>query len=644
MDKIKYVKLEQPDGSYSDNIPLAVDADHVDVNGNTLTNVLGNKADNADIDNLQSQINSLASGSPLVASSVSEMTDTTRVYVNTTNGHWYYYNGTEWTDGGVYQASEDSDTLTNLKNSISEKLLLNNSIMISGSLDNQSTGSCTSDNNYNYNYLYNLINYYVGLHLVLPILANEEYYLYLESTGKDCEQIVLYCSNDERFSGKTYTIKLKKNKPNLFKINTNDFLQYIDSNNNIHLILRDIEIGTNQIKLFIVKNKDYFNMPYINLNSLKSYEWLEKENIENYPFIEKSKNYFNKETITDGIFIDPASGNIAQNENYISSDFIPVDKAYIIANQNWRFITQYNGQYGVISKIPSDIQNRSSLLLDENTKFVRLSLDKRTMNVNLYMIEQNETETSSSDYVPYGYFINEKFLQLKNKFENSPLYGKKVAWVGSSITEGYRWCELVNNAFNFNAKNCGVGGTTMCYENEKSMCTLSRLQGNFDGGSNKAIPTDTEIIFIECGTNDWARNFQLGNKQLTFNNTNTEIELDLSKFKSACHQFFKNATSLFPNAKIIAVGTPFGKLPNRDMFTNKYGILNNENLQSTEYGDALKEIANMWGCYAFNFGNLMQINDNNISTLIPDGLHLTTEEAYTRAGNVVINELLKIEK
>lgn len=40
MDRLKYVKLENEDGSYSSSIPLAVDSDHVDVNGNTLTNEL----------------------------------------------------------------------------------------------------------------------------------------------------------------------------------------------------------------------------------------------------------------------------------------------------------------------------------------------------------------------------------------------------------------------------------------------------------------------------------------------------------------------------------------------------------------------------------------------------------------------------
>ena len=63
----------------------------------------------ASISNLSSQISSLASGSPLVASSISGMTDTTRTYVNTTDGNWYYYNGSSWVSGGVYQGTSLSD-------------------------------------------------------------------------------------------------------------------------------------------------------------------------------------------------------------------------------------------------------------------------------------------------------------------------------------------------------------------------------------------------------------------------------------------------------------------------------------------------------------------------------------------------------
>ena len=56
-------------------------------------------------------------GSPLVANTAEEMTDTSRIYVYTgsetgyTNGHWYYYNGSAWTDGGVYNSvAVDTDT------------------------------------------------------------------------------------------------------------------------------------------------------------------------------------------------------------------------------------------------------------------------------------------------------------------------------------------------------------------------------------------------------------------------------------------------------------------------------------------------------------------------------------------------------
>lgn len=78
------------------------------------------KANNHDIrlEEIETELESVASGSPLVASSLSDMTETDRIYVLTTNGHWYWYNGSSWQDGGIYQASEDSDTLNNLADEV----------------------------------------------------------------------------------------------------------------------------------------------------------------------------------------------------------------------------------------------------------------------------------------------------------------------------------------------------------------------------------------------------------------------------------------------------------------------------------------------------------------------------------------------
>ena len=62
---------------------------------------------------LNTRINELIglAGAPSMANSAAAMTDSSKVYVYTGSeagyltGHWYYYNGTEWADGGVYQAT-----------------------------------------------------------------------------------------------------------------------------------------------------------------------------------------------------------------------------------------------------------------------------------------------------------------------------------------------------------------------------------------------------------------------------------------------------------------------------------------------------------------------------------------------------------
>ena len=75
-----------------------------------------------DIDTLEGQVTTLqhAYAGPLVASTVAGMTDQTKVYVYTgsetgyTAGNWYYYDGSAWVSGGVYNATafETDTTLT----------------------------------------------------------------------------------------------------------------------------------------------------------------------------------------------------------------------------------------------------------------------------------------------------------------------------------------------------------------------------------------------------------------------------------------------------------------------------------------------------------------------------------------------------
>lgn len=64
---------------------------------------------NAEISRINNKVNSVASGAPKAVSTIDDMTDTTKVYVLTTDGYWYYYDGTDWVQGGVYQASQSTD-------------------------------------------------------------------------------------------------------------------------------------------------------------------------------------------------------------------------------------------------------------------------------------------------------------------------------------------------------------------------------------------------------------------------------------------------------------------------------------------------------------------------------------------------------
>ena len=55
-------------------------------------------------DKLANKANKNEVGSPLIASSTSQMTDKTKVYVNTSDGNWYSWNGSAWAIGGVYNS------------------------------------------------------------------------------------------------------------------------------------------------------------------------------------------------------------------------------------------------------------------------------------------------------------------------------------------------------------------------------------------------------------------------------------------------------------------------------------------------------------------------------------------------------------
>lgn len=138
------VSETQPSSEYNE---LWIDPDTESVLVPTMDDIEGTYAKKSEVESTYAR--KAAVGSPLRAATASAMTDVTKIYVYTgsesgyTSGHWYYYNGSSWADGGVYNSTafvtdktltgdgEAADAkvtgneLTNLKSAIGNKSSLN---------------------------------------------------------------------------------------------------------------------------------------------------------------------------------------------------------------------------------------------------------------------------------------------------------------------------------------------------------------------------------------------------------------------------------------------------------------------------------------------------------------------------------------
>lgn len=126
MNKVKTLQVQQADGSFSNKIPISVDATNVEMaNQNSLQETIGNlnvktgKNITQTLSELKENIANLNDtkanksdiGSPRIASKASDMKDKTLVYVYTGSqsgyikGNWYSWNGSSWVSGGAYNSA-----------------------------------------------------------------------------------------------------------------------------------------------------------------------------------------------------------------------------------------------------------------------------------------------------------------------------------------------------------------------------------------------------------------------------------------------------------------------------------------------------------------------------------------------------------
>lgn len=218
-----------------------------------------------------------------------------------------------------------------------------------------------------------------------------------------------------------------------------------------------------------------------------------------------------------------------------------------------------------------------------------------------------------------------------NVDKNNVLFGKKVLFIGDSITDtGYYINSIVAKTACI-AYNRGASGTTVAINDtvENSMCErLDKEPNDTPNAKYDGFPTEADYVFLFGGINDWGKlkNQELGDFNAAIDNTT---------FIGALKYMYRGLKTKYPNAKIYAINLLHTYSPNKfpawselnyeDSDETKAITINANTSSKTlyDYRDAISKCASMYGIPIidmFEVGFTATL-DNDRTLYYTDGLH-----------------------
>ena len=494
--------------------------------------------------NLQNQISGLASGSPLVASSVSGMTDTSKIYVNTSDGNWYYYNGSSWSVGGVYQStgiSDNSIAPSNLKFVKRTNQLFNyfEADIVHLFTDSQNM---------------KIYDSYASYMAVLPITGGQTYSV-------------------SRIGGKKFCIATTENYPtnneNIIDISgdsgdTNVTTLTITASNNANYLCifylnsnADPNVSEDNVRKSIMVNTGSTSL------KLEPYVYIDIDNN-----IEKS-SLSNDKLLLNWLYLYSGFININFDNNKIN--VIGAD-SLLSANGDKRYLfdeninTEIDINLGPVAYLTATI---------ENDKIVSLQLEHYNENRDIthpIILAIFKTERFWYSPVDYG-----NRIRVTNYLADNFLTGKKMGGMGDSLIYGsnigntYTSLYLISKRNNMTYVNYGINGNPISQPS------------NYDGNGMCVryinMADDLDYIVILGGANDYRLNVPIGNNTDTVNTT----------FKGALNTLIQGLLTKYPGKKIL-----FMTNYNRVQASNSLG------LSDIDYVDAMLEMCGLYGIPCFD--------------------------------------------
>lgn len=622
MDKLKYVKLEQPDGSYSNSIPLAVDADHVDVNGSTLTNVLGNKANINDINNLKNEI----------AIEKARIDNITQLEEGSTTGDAELQDIRVGADNNSYNSAGNSirTQITNINNNINslEDNILNNNNEREYYFNDWEIGGIHTETGQNVTiYDYQRTKYFKNF-------DNNIDYISFNISNND---ILVLC----------------------YRYNENNELidyQKITKNNNFYFFI----ISKYKYRFVATKNRETISDPLILASEIKIIEHYKKNNL-NKVFNINKYNLIKPDLIIKDYLIEPTgkqSSTIYQDYyQYIAE--INDNKSYYVSyrtgfniflDEDKRFIAGfgYNNPLTLPFSPPENAKYIITSISTSRSNEVYVSeINNCTYSLNEFFITPNEN--INEDYIP----ILKKDIQHFNKLNN-----KIIACLGDSITStDYvlpNWLQIIENRTNCRMLNYGISGTTLAHTNDRHLWDyhFTRLDAEEIGYESNNSETwssgncfcerytklddNSDVVIVMGGTND--HNVPIGLWDSD----------DPSTFYGALNILFKGLINKFPGKPILICTMIQSKNIFQNNINNPLETLINKNASDTLSlqlrAEAIKVKAKQYSLPCLDLYNESGINgaDNNaIYYNTNDTLH-PSAYGQLRIANLIENKLLNI--
>lgn len=576
---------------------------------------------------LQDNLSFIGSGSPkgvyptLSALQTAKPTGDNFIYVVTENGNWYYWNGTAWTSGGVYQA-----TLT------TPSIIKTNAL---------SDGSVTP----------------VKTSFLQPLTVNmidpsKFVNGYVDNTGMIVDHASFKTSGYVKVEeGKTYQTNSGGASGGYYKEDLT-FVQSIPYNATKPYTV-PTGLGINYVRLpFSTSQQATARMnegstlldftPFTSDVVLQSSVKVRKVNIDGtldldvYPeqnkSLTKTLNIFDKQKIKKGVYVNPSNGSLLtdSDQNYCVVAMIPCKPNTLYQKTGNYPLAFYTSSKTFISGIGFGVSARS-FTTPENAEYMSVTLYLTQDNPDIYMVY--EGSKMPERYVP-------PYESVYLNGQRTPLSTVEFVSYGDSLTEMNVWQDIVASKLGLKSVVRGIGSTTIVEKGSIAWVDangkyLARPPETQPQGSTQilsslvndqriaTIPTTAKVITLFGGTNDLYMNVPIGTS-IDFN--------DPSTFKSAYALTIKKILLRCPRARLFTVTPPQN---------NKGTSTNNAGHTTKDYADAIKEVSHLYGIPCIDLFGECGFNEYNLSLYLSDGVH-PLDTGATRMQEVIYNGMKNI--